>query len=132
MTDKERTSVTLDVKNHEYLKKQDNASAIVNDLVEQMRNGGDRHNAALQLQIEQKTREKEQAEKTVERLGREIAELKQLVAANEQHADAKLDEAIEALETTPRNPQNPAIENWAGKLGMTPTELIEELPPSNE
>jgi len=128
MSDKERRTVTLDSENHEFLKKEDNASAVVNDLIEQLRQGGDRQTAALDLQIEQKERELSEAETTVDRLERELAELRELRANYEHEEDAKLERAIEALEGTPRDPSNPAVENWAGRLGMTPAELVEKLP----
>jgi len=127
MSDKERRTVTLDSENHEYLKKEDNASAVVNDLIEQLRQGGDRQTAAIELQIEQKERELSEAEGKVERLERELAELQELRANFEHEEDAELERAIEALEGTPRDPSNPAVENWAGRLGMTPAELVEEL-----
>jgi len=128
MSDKERRTVTLDSENHEYLKKEDNASAVVNDLINQLRQSGERQTAALDLQIEQKERELSEAETTVDRLERELAELRQLRANYEHEEDAKLERAIDALENTPRDPSNPAVENWAGRLGMTPAELVEELP----
>jgi len=128
MSNKETRTVSLDPQNHEFLKTEDNASAVVNDLVDQLRQGGDRQTAGIDLQISQKERELTDAKGTVERLEREIQELKKLKATFERKEDARLDEAIDALEGVPREPTNAAIENWAGKLGMTPTELVEELP----
>lgn len=100
---------------------------------------GGKRRGAIDRQIKEKRkrvqlvqREKENRESELEKLQNEIDTLRDKAEAVEQQADAKLSEAIEALETTPRNPQNPAIENWAGKLGMTPTELLEELPPRTE
>jgi len=128
MSDKETRTVSLDKENHEYLKKEDNASAVVNELIEQLRQGGDRQTAALELQIEQKERELSEANGKVDRLERELAELRELRANYEQQEDAKLQRAIEVLEGVEDDPENPGVQNWAGKLGMTPEELLEELP----
>jgi chromosome segregation ATPase len=127
MSDKKRKAVTLDPENHEYLQQQDNASAVVNDLVAQLRQGGDRQTAAIELQIEQKERELEEAEGKVDRLTRELTELRQLRATCEREEDARLEQADAALEGAELEPTNPAVENWAGKLGMTPGELVDEL-----
>jgi len=128
MSDKKTKSVSLDAEVHDFLKQEDNASALVNDLVEQYRKGGDRHTAAIDLQIGQKERELEQAENKVSRLKHEIEELQSLKTTFEREENAELEAAIDALEGVPREPSNPAIENWAGNLGMTTAELIEELP----
>mgnify|MGYP000040523149 CR=1 FL=1 len=127
MSDKETRTVSLDAENHEYLKTEDNASAVVNDLVTQLRQGGDRQSAALDLQIEQKERELSDAQGTVDRLETELAELRQLKTAYEREEDARVEQAEAALEGAELEPTNPAVENWSGKLGMTPQELVEEL-----
>lgn len=128
MSDKKTRTVSLDPENDEFLRNEDNASAVVNDLVEQLRQGGDRHNAAIDLQINQKQRERKDAKKTVERLDREIQELRELKAAANKEEDAELQQAKAALEGVPRDVSNVAIQNWASKLGMPPQELIEQLP----
>jgi len=128
MSNKKTRTVSLDAENHEYLKTEDNASAVVNDLIEQLRQGGDRHTAAIDLQIEQKERELSEAEGKVDRLKQELSELRRLRASTQREEDARLEQAIDALEGVPRDPSNPAVENWAGKLGMTPAELVDELP----
>lgn len=46
-------------------------------------------------------------------------------------SDAQLEEAKESLKNTPRDPQNPAIKNWAKRLNMSPRELLDELPPKD-
>jgi len=105
----------------------DNASAVVDDLLDQYRKTGDRATAALDLQIEQKEGELSEVQDTVSRLERELAELRELRSQFEEQESAELKKARKELEDTPKDPSNPAIENWAGKLGMEPTELIEKI-----
>jgi predicted RNase H-like nuclease (RuvC/YqgF family) len=127
MTEKERRTVTLDPENDRVLEDSDNASAIVNDLVEQYRKNGDRGTAALELQREQKQRELKNAKRKVENLKQDIAELDALIREYQREEDAELQEAREKLAQTPKEPDNPAIQSWAQDLGLTPEQLLDEL-----
>lgn len=127
MSDKERRTVTLDAENDKILEESDNASAIVNDLVEQYRKNGDRGTAALELQREQKQRELKNAKRKVENLEQDIAELDALIREYQREEDAELQEAREKLAETPKEPDNPAIKSWAKDLGLTPEQLLDEL-----
>jgi predicted RNase H-like nuclease (RuvC/YqgF family) len=127
MSDKERRTVTLDAENDKVLEESDNASAIVNDLVEQYRKNGDRGTAALELQREQKQRELKNAKRKVENLEQDIAELDALIREYQREEDAELQEAREKLAETPKEPDNPAIKSWAKDLGLTPEQLLDEL-----
>lgn len=127
MSDKERRTVTLDAENDKVLEESDNASAIVNDLVEQYRKNGDRGTAALELQREQKQRELKNAKRKVENLEQDIAELDALIREYQREEDAELQEAREKLAKTPKEPDNPAIKSWAKDLGLTPEQLLDEL-----
>lgn len=124
---KETRTVTLDEENDEFLADQDNASAVVNDLVTQFREGGDRGTAALELQKKQKERDLETHKNFVENLEQDIAEIEALVQEFKREEDAELQEAQDALKHVPNDPENDAVQNWAQKLGMTPTELLSEL-----
>jgi predicted RNase H-like nuclease (RuvC/YqgF family) len=127
MTEKERRTVTLDPENDRVLEDSDNASAIVNDLVEQYRKNGDRGTAALELQREQKQRELKNAKRKVENLEQDIAELDALIREYQREEDAELQEARAKLAQTPKEPDNPAIKSWAQDLGLTPEQLLDEL-----
>lgn len=124
---KKRRTVTLDGENNQFLKKHDNASALVNDLVNQYRKGPGKQTAALELQIEQKQRERENAQQTVDRLDREIRELRELKTDFEKQEQTLLSDAKETLKDTPKDPNNLAVQEWADNLDMRPTELVEEL-----
>jgi len=127
MSDKKPKSFTIDEENAELCDELNNASAVVNDLLTQYRKGADKETVAIDLQIQQKERELRNAERDVERLESDLEELKQLKAQLGAQEDAELQQAREELSDTPRNPSNPAIKNWAGKLGMAPEALIQEL-----
>jgi len=128
MSDKKRRTVTLEEENHEFLKQEDNASAVVNDLVDQYRRNGDRGTAGIDLQLKQKMRALEDKREEVKRLERDVEELEALRREFQREENAELQEARDVLANAPRDPENEAIQTWAKKLGLTPEELIEELP----
>jgi len=127
MTDKKRKSITFDPDNYDFLSNHDNASALVRDLVEKYRTDGNREKAALKLRREQKARELESAREEVERLESDLEEIDRLIHDVEQADETNLDEAAERLRGTELSRDNEAIKTWSGKLGLTPTELIDEL-----
>jgi len=131
MSEKKRKSITFDEDNYEFLSNHDNASALVRDLVEQYRTDGNREKAALKLRQEQKQRELESARDEVKRVENDLKEITELLQEVEEVEADQWDEAVEALSNAPKEPDNPAIENWADKLGVTPTQLIEELDEDN-
>lgn len=128
MTDKETRTVSLSEENNQYLSNQDNASAVVDDLITQLREGGDRETAVIDMQIEQQKREITEAENRVERLKQGLEELRKLRSELQNEESTELAEAKAALEGTPKQTDNPAIQHWAKKLGLSPDDLIEQLP----
>jgi chromosome segregation ATPase len=90
--------------------------------------------AAVERRIEEK-------EENIERLDKEIRERERKRAAekddlerlqrqlneHEEEQGETLADARESLEHVPHTTDNPAIKNWAGKLNLTPEELIDEL-----
>jgi len=124
---KETRTVTLDEENDAFLAEQDNASAVVNDLVTQYRQGGDRGTAALELQKSQKKRELRTHKQFVENLQQDVEELETLIREFEREESAELRQAREALEYVENDPENEAVKNWSKKLGMTPEELLEKV-----
>jgi len=128
MSEKKRKAFTLDPENKEFLDSQDNASAVVNDLVDQLRRGNaSRDVAALQLRRSQKQKEVERVREKLEGLENDLAEIDALIAEFESEVDPELEKALEKLENTPRDPENPAIQRWARKVELTPSDLVGEL-----
>ncbi len=90
--------------------------------------------AAVERRLEEKRSRKTQLEQERNERERELAEVeddiqrlqRQLETHEEKH-EQELREARDALEHVPREADNPAVKNWADKLGMTPNELLKEL-----
>lgn len=125
--DKERRTVSLSPENDRFLEQTDNASALVDDLVSQYRKTGDRNTTGLELQRKHKQAELEEALDRAERLRREVNELSAVIESTREQQDDQWETAQDALTGVPRDPDNPAIQNWAQKLGVTPARLIERL-----
>ncbi|UBF23293.1 hypothetical protein M1M40_gp15 [Halorubrum tailed virus 29] len=130
MSDKERRTVTLSPQANRTLEQEDNASAVVNDLVEQYARTGDRGAAGLKLRRKHKLNELEEARERVARLESEVDELTALIDEREASEASEWDEAREALgalDDARLTAENPAVQNWSETLGVTPSELIEEV-----
>ena len=127
MTGKPRKTVTLSEEAKAILEKEDNASAVVTDLVEQYGRSGERGTAGLRLQRKHKARELEQALETVERLETELEDIDELIEEYEVERSDEWQQAKDALEHTPKDPENDAIKHWARKLNVTPEDLIDEI-----
>lgn len=126
--EKKVKSFTVDRGNAEFLTEQDNASALVNDLVEKYRTDGNRELAALELRREQKRRELEQAREEVARLENDLEEIDALIDDADAEEASKIEDASESLPPSRRlDHDNPAVENWARKLGMPVSTFLEEL-----
>lgn len=91
-------------------------------------------NAAVERRLEEKMARRTQVEQERNERKRELAQLdddierlQSQLETHEEKQQQELQAAREALEHVPKEPDNPAVENWADKLGMTPTELLREL-----
>lgn len=126
---KERRTVTLESEVNDYLAQDHvNASGLVNDLVKRHMNGDDTDGAIREFRIRQLEEEAEEYTSRAERKRTEAERLKQ--AATEKKAEKRedLNKAIEQLADAPRDPNNPAVESQARKLGIEPEDLVAELP----
>ena len=129
MSDKERRTVTLSPEANRTLEQEDNASAVVNDLVEQYARTGDRGAAGLKLRRKHKINELEEARERVARLESEIEELAVLIEEREatQPDWDDMREAIGNIDPKMITPDNEAIDTWAEKLGVPASEVVEDL-----
>ena len=127
MTDSKPKSIRFDRENYQFLTNHDNASALVRDLVEQYRTEGQPERAALKLRRKQKADELDEAREKVERLENDLAEIDAMVEDMEAADDTNIDEAAEALEGVELTRDNPAVQNWSQKLGVTSTQLIDSV-----
>lgn len=125
---KKRKTVSLDPEVKAYLDSNGrNASETVNRLVK-MEMGEDVVNEQLiKMRMEmEKDRYEDAAQKARGHLER-YNQLKQRLDNRKEAKDELLAEAKEKLAGIPHNPDNPAVENWADKLEMSPADLLEEL-----
>jgi len=129
MSEKKRTSISLDKDVYRFLKQSEiNQSGLINELVKEYQNSEDRQVAALELQYERLSDEADEFEERAKKKRQEAAEVKQLLEEARNTDDHKVKEAIEALDgISELSPDNPAVTNWSEKTGLTPTELIERV-----
>jgi len=124
---KETKSFSLQERNAEWVSSKDNASAWLDRVIENARKTGDTQGAVINVQIQQKKREKENAKNKVENLESDIQELKQLKRSMDDHEEQSIKEAAEKLPSGNLEPTNPGVENWARKLEIKPVELVERV-----
>lgn len=93
----------------------------------------------LKVRIEEKEKridqvEEERSQRTseLEELRKELSALRSKYDEKKEEEQETLQEAKDALTDVPRDPDNPAIENWADKIGIEPSELIAELEDMDE
>lgn len=137
MTDKRQKKVYLTDETAELMDAHDRSNS---DLVESalrayLRSG---EIAEIQRQVDELERrrsnlvsERNARDRSIDEIDDELGALrKRLDRMEDQQAseNEKLEEAIAKLTDAPRDPTNPAIQTQAKRLGMTPEELIDELP----
>jgi predicted nuclease with TOPRIM domain len=83
--------------------------------------------AALQAELEHLEQELADLTTEQERLREKRQRIEDELDDVADDEPALLDQAREKLDDTPRDPDNPAIQNWAAKLGMQPDDLVAEL-----
>jgi len=131
MSDKKRTSISIDSDVYRFLKQSDiNQSGLINELVKQYRDSDDRQVAALELRHEQKLAEAEELEERAERKFNEADEIKALLDDARSERTDELQQAVDALEDKPPsvlNPNSNPVEYWAEQVDMDPSELVEYI-----
>jgi septal ring factor EnvC (AmiA/AmiB activator) len=129
---KTRKTITIDSELAEIVDRRDefNLSGFVNVCLEQhfSADGATSPQAtALKAKLEQIEEELEDAERKRERLRSRRQEIEAELEDVEDDEPELLEQARDKLANTPKDPDNPAIQNWASKLGMPSEELVEEL-----
>lgn len=129
---KTRKTITVDAELAEIVDERDefNLSGFVNACLEQHFAGDDvttPKQSALKAQIEQIEEELDHAEQKRERLREKRQRLEDEMEDLEDDEPELMAQAREKLKHTPKDPDNPAVQNWASKLGIASDELVEEL-----
>ena len=129
---KTRKTITIDSELAEIVDRRDefNLSGFVNVCLEQhfSHDGATSpKKTALKAKLEQIEDELEDAERKRERLHSRREQIEAELEDAEDEEPELLAQARDVLENAPKDPDNPAIQNWASKLGMPSEELIELL-----
>ena len=90
--------------------------------------------AAVERRIDEKEQRIQTLQREINDRQRELAEEREELNRLESMLDDfegrrydRLEEAAENLRGATLEPSNPGVKNWAGKLGMAPQELVNEL-----
>jgi chromosome segregation ATPase len=129
---KTRKTITIDSELAQIVDERDefNLSGFVNACLEQHFSGDEMRSpqqTALKAQLEELEERLDEAEQKRERLRSKRERIEDELEDLQDDEPELLDQARSKLENTPKNPDNPAIQNWASKLGIPSTELVEEL-----
>lgn len=144
MSDKRRRSVSLDEDVDAVLADHPNASALVNELVEQYGYVGKAREAALNKRIAEKESElkelrekKGRVEARIDELEREITQLRDDLHSLSVEERQQVREVVElcepdengrrALDPERLTPENEVVELRAGEAGMKPEKFVEEV-----
>jgi len=130
---KVRKNVSIDSELAELVDAKDefNLSGFVNRCLEQHfagTNASTPETAVLQAQLEALEDDIAELSSNLERKRSRRASIEEQLEDVEDDEPELLGQAIEKLDGTPRNPDNPAVQKWAGKLGMPAEQLVKELP----
>lgn len=127
---KERRTITLDPAADEYLGQEGvNASELVNKLVKNHYAAGGDELSMLDLREQQLESDVANLEARLETKREELEQIRDRKRSLKDEKDDRLDDAVDALAGRHGQLQasNPAVENWADKLGMPPEALVEEI-----
>jgi hypothetical protein len=130
---KERRTVSLEPEVDAYLSRDGvNASELVNSLVKKSMNGTDTEDALKELRKQQIRSDIQELQTRMESRREELDTIKDLEEEQQKERESQLQEAISKAKDAPRDPENPAIQTQAEKVGMSPEEFIDELPENND
>lgn len=132
--DKSRKSFSLSKENAQWLERQheNNQSAFVDKMVEAARDGNLRAGlAGKKAQLQMLRQELKRRQQEIERIENEIESVEADIEEMERNPPDQLEEAFDIVEqVAPKSSDmvedNPAVENHAEKLGMSPEQLVEE------
>lgn len=110
-----------------------NFSALVNELVECYFFEDDsphKMKAALEVSLDRIEDEIDETENKLQRLRQQRDEIEEKIEEQQGQEDPQIKEAVEVLQTIPEDQltkDNPAVQNQASQIGITPPKLIEKV-----
>lgn len=128
MTEKKHISATVDPAVKAHLDQDGvNASGLINTLVKREMAIEGENIELVKLRLEQVKSERESLENRLEDKRAQEERLEKRLESLREEEQSHFEEAQEALHGAELDPSNPAVKNWAEKVGVTPEELIEEI-----
>jgi len=129
---KTRKNVSIDSELAEIVDQRDefNLSGFVNRCLEThfaADSASEPEQAVMRAELEEIERELSDIQTEKEKLRQRKREIEEQLEEQQEKEPELLKQARSKLKGTPKKPENPAIQNWAGKLGMKPEQLINEL-----
>lgn len=129
MSENSRITISVSEENIAWLDANyNNRSGYIDDLLTQAREGGGKVDEAIRdYQIQQLSAEVNGMESELETKKARLEALQAEQRSEMAEKQRKLEDAKESLDGARLVPDNPAVQNWAEKVDMTPEELIEEV-----
>jgi len=132
---KERQTVSIDEEVLEEVKDTEgNVSGVVNRLLrEYVASAGDGPIGLemklrdIEQKLDQAMTERDRVNRRIERLRNQKTRVEEEIEDRQNVQKQRLEDAADALQNTPPDPTNPAVQNWAEKVGVPAQELLRRL-----
>lgn len=125
---KQNISATVDEDVADYLGQDHvNASGLINELVTRHING-DSEDVLREFRRNQLLEEADDLENRAERKREKAEKMAEVEEQREKERQEEIESVAEQLAGVERDPENAAVKAQADSLGITPEELLEELP----
>lgn len=125
---KQRRTVTLDPEVHEFLSTEGvNASQLINRLVKNYNTAGGDRQTMLELRKQQIQSDIQELEARINNKQDALTTIQDQLATAHHETEQVIAEADAELPEHVRDPDNPAVENWADKAGLEPGEFLRRL-----
>jgi len=127
MSDKKRTSVTLDSDVHNYLQRQEvNTSGKINKLIRKEMESGGGERVMLELRIDQVEDDIEILQSQLKNKRRILDNLESRLNELGDKESKERKEMLRKVHRVPDDPENGYVQEVAEELDMTPEEVLEE------
>lgn len=129
--EKKRTSISLPRETYEWLSDSPmQNSALIAELLDEYRQSRAERVAALEMQLKHARTERDDLEQQYENAQQRVADLEERLSEVREDDVSVINDAREVLDSVPESEltvDNPAVENWAEKVGVSPEELLNRL-----
>jgi len=105
-----------------------NLSGLVNEFLKSYFTSGESHRSAIQTRLDQIEEEIDETQDRLDQLRKERQRLEELLEQEEAELEPMRRKCVDLFYGRDVEPDNPGVENWAVKMGMTPKQLLESVP----